>query len=142
MAPGSQVRPPTSAQMAAAQPAAAGTPAETVLRLFPAAFAKLVVVRGLKTDMEYPIYEGQNFIGRHDESPVDVDITDQESDESPQSSRQHACVYYENGGLLIEDLKSVNGTFVNRVKLNPGEKSPLKNGDFIQTGTVMFRVKS
>jgi hypothetical protein len=155
----SQVRPPTAAQpapsskvsgvkmptgveaAAAAAPAAAGVPAQTVIRLFPAAVAKLVVVRGLKTDVEFPVYEGQNFIGRHDESPVDIDITDQEAEDNPWSSRQHACVHFEGNGLFVEDLKSVNGTFVNKVKLTPGEKTPLKNGDFIQTGTVMFRVK-
>ena len=124
-----------------ATPGPLGAVPETVLRPFPAAVAKLVVIKGLKTDIECPVYEGPNFIGRHDENPVDIDLTDQEPEEDPWCSRQHACVTWENNGLTIEDLKSVNGTFVNRNKLSPGEKKLLKNGDYVQTGNVLLKVK-
>jgi hypothetical protein len=145
--PVSAVRPPTAAKPVSAvkTPTAAQpqlvAPGETVVRVFPAAMAKFLVVRGLKTNVEYPIYEGPNFIGRFDENPVDIDLTPQEADDNPWASRQHACVSYENGGLFIEDLGSVNGTFVNKNKITKGEKVALKNGDFVQTGTVMFKVK-
>jgi pSer/pThr/pTyr-binding forkhead associated (FHA) protein len=129
------VRPPTAAQPQLV------APGETVIRVFPAAMAKFLVVRGLNTNVEYPIYEGPNFIGRFDENPVDIDLTPQEAEDNPWASRQHACVSYENGGLFIEDLGSVNGTFVNKNKITKGEKVALKNGDYVQTGTVMFKVK-
>jgi hypothetical protein len=145
--PVSAVRPPTAAKpVSAVRPPTAAqpqlvAPGETVIRVFPAAMAKFLVVRGLNTSVEYPIYEGPNFIGRFDENPVDIDLTPQEAEDNPWASRQHACVSYENGGLFIEDLGSVNGTFVNKNKITKGEKVALKNGDYVQTGTVMFKVK-
>jgi hypothetical protein len=116
-------------------------PSQTVARLSPIAVAKLVVIKGLKTAVEYPVYEGPNFIGRFDEKPVDIDITEQEDAEKPRASRQHACITWETTGLTIEDLNSSNGTFVNRNRVTPGEKRPLKNGDYIQTGNVLFQIK-
>ncbi|MBL8799566.1 MAG: FHA domain-containing protein [Planctomycetia bacterium] len=135
------LQPPPSRMSAVAPASAPAAPAATVMRLSPEALAKLVVVRGLRTQVEYPIYEGMNYIGRFDENPVDIDITDQESPTEPQSSRQHACVTWEGGSLFVEDMNSANGTFVNRVRLTPSQKKQLRNGDFIQTGTVMFLVK-
>lgn len=99
------------------------------------------MVRGLKADVEYLVYDGANYIGRFDDKPVDIDLDDQEAPESIRTSRQHACVTYENGAMSIEDCNSANGTFVNRQRLNPGEKRPIKTGDYIQVGTVMFKVK-
>jgi len=132
---------PTPSQLAAAPPPLPATPSQTVARLSPIAVAKLVVIRGLKTAVEYPVYEGQNFIGRFDEKPVDIDITEQEESEKPRASRQHACIAWETTGLTIEDLNSSNGTFVNRVRVTAGEKKALRNGDYIQTGNVLFQIK-
>ena len=109
---------------------------------FPAdAQIKLVVTRGLKQNVEYPIYPGQNYLGRADEKPVDVDLDDQEQPDRVWSSRQHALIIFENGILTVEDLNSANGTFVNRAKVNPGQKLTLKPDDVIQVGTVQLKVK-
>ncbi len=110
-------------------------------RLPPGAQPKLVVLRGIKINVEYPIYEGLNFIGRADEKPVDVDLEEQEPPDRIWSSRQHACINYENGTMVIEDLNSSNGTFVNRTRLYPGQKRTLKPNDVIQIGTVQVKVK-
>src|SRR5262249_26867382 len=45
-------------------------------RLPAGARPKLVVLRGVKLNVEYPLYEGANFIGRADEKPVDIDLED------------------------------------------------------------------
>ncbi|MBY0524844.1 MAG: FHA domain-containing protein [Gemmataceae bacterium] len=103
---------------------------------------KLVCVRGLKLGIEYPVYEGPNFIGRSDEAPVDIDLDDQEKPESIWSSRQHACIHFENGQLCVEDLKSANGTYLNRIKVNPDTKVPVKVGDIIQIGAVHLKVQA
>ena len=95
----------------------------------------------MKINSEYPLYEGLNFIGRADEKPVDIDLEDQEPPDRIWSSRQHAVVSYEDGGLTIEDLNSSNGTFVNRSKIHPGVKCPLRMNDVIQIGTVQMKVK-
>lgn len=102
---------------------------------------KLVVIRGQKLNVEYPIYTGDNFIGRTDEKPVDVDLEDQESTERIWCSRQHARVIYDDSGLSIEDLGSQNGTFVNRARIFPGQIRPLEAGDVIQIGTVQMKLK-
>ncbi len=101
---------------------------------------RLVVMRGLKRNVEYPIYEGQNFIGRADEKPVDIDLEDQEPPDRIWSSRQHALIIFENGTLTIEDLNSSNGTFLNRNKIYPAQPQQLKPNDVIQIGTVQLKL--
>lgn len=104
--------------------------------------AKLICKRGRKPGVEYPIYEGENYIGRSDEQPVDVDLDDQENPEQVWSSRQHAVIRLSGGQATIEDLKSSNGTYVNRVKINPGEQVPLNNGDMVQIGTIHLQYQA
>jgi hypothetical protein len=111
-------------------------------RLPPAAQPKLLVLRGLKIGVEYPLYEGHNFIGRTDEKPVDIDLEDQEAPERIWSSRQHAVISLEDGKLIIEDLNSTNGTFVNRTRIHPGQKRPLRINDVLQIGTVQLKIKA
>jgi pSer/pThr/pTyr-binding forkhead associated (FHA) protein len=100
----------------------------------------LLVLRGQKISVEYPIYEGDNFIGRADEKPVDIDLEDQEPPDRIWSSRQHALIRSEEGILIIEDLNSSNGTFINRTRLYPGQKRVLNANDIIQIGTVQMKV--
>lgn len=102
---------------------------------------KLVVIRGQKLNIEYPIYTGDNFIGRTDEKPVDIDLDDQESPDRVWCSRQHARIVSDDKGLSIEDLGSQNGTFVNRARIYPGQLRPLENGDVVQIGTVQMKLK-
>jgi FHA domain-containing protein len=115
-------------------PAAAPLPAD--------AKPKLVVQRGLKVGIEYPIYEGNNFVGRADEKPVDIDLDDQEPPDRVWSSRQHCLITFEACVLNVEDLNSANGTFVNRTRVYPGQKRPLAVGDVIQVGTVQLKLKT
>ena len=53
---------------------------------------KLVVVRGQRMDVAYPVYPGKNYLGRTDDKPVDIDLEDQESTDRIWTSRQHAVV--------------------------------------------------
>ena len=117
------------------EPAAPAAPA-----LPAGAEPRLLVLRGQKRNVEYPLYEGHNFIGRADEKPVDIDLEDQEPPDRVWSSRQHALISLENGQLTIEDLNSSNGTFVNRSKIYPAQPVPLKPNDVIQIGTVQLKV--
>jgi pSer/pThr/pTyr-binding forkhead associated (FHA) protein len=101
---------------------------------------KLIVMRGQKRNAEYPIFEGQNFIGRADEKPVDIDLEDQEPPDRVWSSRQHALIMFENGVLTLEDLNSSNGTFLNRNKIYPAQPQQLKVNDVIQIGNVQLKL--
>lgn len=129
--------PAPAAPAAAPAPAAPAAPAAAL----PAgAEPRLLVLRGLKRNVEYPLYEGHNFIGRADEKPVDIDLEDQEPPDRIWSSRQHALISLENGQLTIEDLNSSNGTFVNRARIYPGQKCNLNVNDVVQIGTVQLKV--
>jgi hypothetical protein len=101
---------------------------------------KLVVVRGQRMDVQYPLYAGKNYLGRTDDKPVDIDLDDQEAPDRIWTSRQHAVVTFENGKLTVEDLNSLNGTFVNRTRVHPGQVRELHEDDVIQVGTVHLKV--
>ena len=106
----------------------------------PAIPPKLVVLRGLKIGVEYPIYEGRNTIGRFADKPVDIDLLNQESIEQIWCSRQHAAIIYSNGIIAIEDLNSLNKTWVNGTCVHAGQQRQLKPGDIIQIGTVQMKL--
>ena len=138
-APPTESAPPPAPAEPAAAPAA--SPAGTSL---PAGSApKLVVIRGQKISLEFPIYPDLNFIGRADEKPVDIDLEDQEPPDRVWCSRQHAVLHWDDaqGILTLEDLNSANGTFVNRARIHPGQKRQLNLNDVIQIGTVHLKVK-
>lgn len=135
--------PPRSAA-AAPSPVPPSAPASgppVAAKLPPGATPKLVVIRGTRINVEYPLYEGENYIGRTDEKPVDIDLEDQEPPDRIWSSRQHACIHLHDGVLTIEDLNSSNGTFVNRTRVYPNQKRVLQIGDIIQIGTVQLKVR-
>ncbi len=102
--------------------------------------AKLVVIRGQQINQEYPIYPGRNMIGRFADRPVDIDIGVQESDGQIWSSRQHAVITFDKNTLIIEDLNSLNGTWINGTKLLAGTKRPMRPNDVIQIGKVQIRL--
>jgi hypothetical protein len=133
--------PPAAPAAAAAAVPAAVTPAAPPAKLPDGSQPRLVVLRGQKPNVEFPIYEGLNFIGRADEKPVDIDLEDQEPPDRVWCSRQHALITYEEGGLVVEDLNSANGTYLNRNRIYPGQKQPLKAGDVVQIGNVQLKVK-
>jgi hypothetical protein len=132
---------PVPAEVAAPAAAAAAAGKTSVP---PGASPKLVVIRGQKINMEFPIYPDNNFIGRADEKPVDIDLEDQEPPDRVWCSRQHAVIEYnpDQGLVTIEDLNSANGTFVNRNRVHPGQKHQLYLNDTVQIGTVHLKLKA
>jgi len=55
-------------------------------------------------------------------------------------SRCHAKIYYEAGCYFIEDVGSMNGTYINGVKLAEGIKYKLETGDMINLADCKFEV--
>ena len=55
-------------------------------------------------------------------------------------SRYHAKIYYEASCYFIEDVGSMNGTFINGVKLAEGIKYKLETGDIINLADCRFEV--
>ena len=56
-------------------------------------------------------------------------------------SRRHARIIRADDRFLIEDLNSVNHTFLNKEKLPAEEAQPLQDGDEIRLGRVLLRFK-
>jgi uncharacterized Zn finger protein (UPF0148 family) len=120
-------------------PAPAPAPAQPVSSVAPSAAAgrpRLVVDT---SGAEIPLPPGSELlIGRED--PVsgifpDVDMTPHGGEEGG-VSRRHARLLVSNGQYAIEDLDSTNYTFVNRQKIAPHTRQPLRDGDEIRLGRV------
>jgi len=54
----------------------------------------------------------------------------------PLVSRQHCELFEQNGQLMVRDLGSLNGTFVNNQRIT---ESPLAPNELLTVGTVTFR---
>jgi pSer/pThr/pTyr-binding forkhead associated (FHA) protein len=106
----------------------------------PGSKPKLSVVRGRRPGKTYGILEGQTFVGRPGDEPVEVDLDEQEKEGQVFAANRHACIYFENGLMTIEDPGTSYGTFVNRVKIPPNQRHPLKADDVIQIGSVQMKV--
>ena len=89
--------------------------------------AELVVARGPETGLRYPVPLGGISIGRQRESDVVLD--------DPTVSRAHAEVTARDGGFVIADRGSLNGTYVNRRPVDVGE---LADGDEVWIGKIRF----
>lgn len=82
------------------------------------------------------------IIGRED--PVsaifpDVDTTNF-GGEDDGVSRKHARITKQGEDYFIEDLNSVNSTFLNKMKLDPETPSPIANGDELMLGRLKFNI--
>ncbi|MBN1890544.1 MAG: FHA domain-containing protein [Thermoflexales bacterium] len=55
-------------------------------------------------------------------------------------SRRHARIYKQRGQLVVEDLGSANGTFLNGQRLTPYLPYPLCDKDEVQLGLVRLQV--
>lgn len=58
--------------------------------------------------------------------------------EDPETSAQHAALYTQDGKLMLRDLKSSNGTFLNGVKIQRPE--PVQDRDLLLVGRTEVRV--
>ncbi|HUO03939.1 MAG TPA: FHA domain-containing protein [Candidatus Binataceae bacterium] len=129
---------PASAETAWAQGASSGQPAGAT-----AAFkAKLSVVRGGRKGQEFPLEDGNNLVGRWDPETgsfpeVDLDADDPEA----KISRKHALIRIEGSKITVEDIGSLNGTYVNRQpRLSPGNPVEVKSGDEIIIGKTFLKL--
>jgi hypothetical protein len=92
-------------------------------------------------DVEVPLTKGVN-LGRLDpvsDSFPDVDLSSVGGLEKG-VSRRHAKITRHDGKVFIEDLGSINGTFLNHKKLTPYFHQTLKSGDQLQLGKLRLQV--
>jgi pSer/pThr/pTyr-binding forkhead associated (FHA) protein len=104
--------------------------------------AKLAIIRGGRRGQEFELESGNNFVGRWDPDTgafpeVDLDADDPEA----KVSRKHALIIVSDSKITIEDIGSLNGTFVNRgARLSPGSPTELKTGDEIIIGKTFLKL--
>jgi len=103
--------------------------------------AKLTVLRGGTVGKVFPLQAGDNMIGRWDPDSGAFPEVDLESDDTEaRISRKHALIRVSDK-ITIEDIGSLNGTFVNRsTRLEPGSPVALKDGDEIIIGKTFFKL--
>lgn len=97
-----------------------------------------LVVQGTNASLPFPPGRTEIVVGRED--PVsnvfpEIDLTDHGGDEGG-VGRRHARIFLQGVQVLIEDLNSVNYTYVNRERLMPGQPRSLSDGDEVQLGRV------
>ena len=56
-------------------------------------------------------------------------------------SRRHAGIFKQGAAVVVEDLGSINGTFINGKRLDPYIPEPLADGDLLQLGRLLIKVK-
>lgn len=105
---------------------------------------KLVVTRGQQRGADFALKPGQTILGRAaaGDQPVDIELDSQEQPGRMFAANCHAIVSWENNSLSVEDTGTSHGTYVNRVRIPPNAKQPLKPDDTVQIGTVQFQVKA
>src|SRR6201998_4892284 len=91
--------------------------------------AKLSLMFDDKLVKEVPVGGRPIGIGRSPDNELPVD--------NLAVSNYHARVYFEAGGLVVEDLDSLNGTFLNDLRV---ERATLHDGDSIWIGKHHIKV--
>ncbi len=88
---------------------------------------RLVVLQGAASGSKFALTEAETTLGRHTSSDVFLDDVT--------VSRHHAEIQKENGGYMLLDKGSLNGTYVNKQRV---ESVLLNSGDEVQVGKFKF----
>jgi pSer/pThr/pTyr-binding forkhead associated (FHA) protein len=85
----------------------------------------------------WPINQGHSLLGRAGNPGLSVALDD------PTISAHHARVLASArpGRIKLVDLGSTNGTFVQNIRLEPGQPRELVDGELIQLGGLTMVVK-
>lgn len=104
---------------------------------------KLVITRGGNVGKEFMLEQvGETHIGRWDPDGgafPEIDLT--QDDPEAKISRKHARIFATGGQYMLEDVGSLNGTYINRgPRLMPGAPQPIKAADEVVMGKTFFKV--
>ena len=89
--------------------------------------ANLVYFRSDGQRKDIPLTKPNSVLGRRDDCDLRIPLSG--------VSRQHCELIVSEDGLMVKDLASSNGTFVNQQRVN---EQQLRPGDQLQVGSVMF----
>ena len=92
--------------------------------------ASLLIVKSDGTSQEIVLRQERLVVGREKSAPLRVPARS--------VSRQHCEFVAEEGRIVVRDLGSSNGTFVNRERVEEAELQP---GDLISIGPAVFALR-
>ncbi|MBN1429743.1 MAG: protein kinase [Anaerolineae bacterium] len=98
---------------------------------------KLVTMTGLSIPLTRP----DMVIGRshpRDSATPDIDLWTLGIEDARTASRRHCRIFQNGADYFIEDLGSMNGTFLNDQQIQAGDTHPLKEGDRVTAGRVQL----
>ena len=102
---------------------------------------KLVILRGGTQGKIFTLDTESTSIGRWDPDGgafPEIDLTN--DDIEAKISRKHARIQYIDQAYMLEDMGSLNGTYINRgPRLVPGETHQISDGDEVIMGKTFFR---
>ncbi len=99
----------------------------------------LLHVRGYEKPLKVLFGEEELVIGRtHEDSSVDVDLTEHGAIDAG-VSRRHALLRRQNDTIVLVDLNSANGTFLNGQRIISNEPRILRDGDEVRLGRLVLR---
>jgi pSer/pThr/pTyr-binding forkhead associated (FHA) protein len=103
-----------------------------------------LILKGVSEEREIvvPRKMSSALFGRNDRLAglmVDIDLTSADG-QTHGVSRRHARIRFVNDRYLVEDLESLNGTYLNRRKLVPFVPEVLRDGDDLRFGSLSFTV--
>lgn len=90
----------------------------------------LVMVKADGTSREFPFDKANIIIGRDEAARLRIPL--------PSVSRKHCELSIDDEELVVKDLGSANGTYVNGARVKDRELSP---GDLLTVGGVVFVVR-
>ncbi len=91
-------------------------------------------LRGISGDIKGQVWESETILRAGRLATLEIVLDDSSV------SRRHAEVRHVGEGWHVRDLDSTNGTYVNGVRIGPGEQ-PLKARDIVQFGKVAVIVE-
>ena len=102
---------------------------------------RLVVVMGGQDGTVFEVQAGSNLIGRWDpDTSAYPEIDLENEDPEAKVSRKHAVLTCEDDSVTIEDIGSLNGTFLNKSeRLSPHTRYEIQPGAEIIIGKTRLR---
>ncbi len=93
-----------------------------------------IIAMNAPTRVEIAVTKDEFVIGKK------ADLCDGVVDFNKMISRSHCRINKKGSQYTITDLQSANGTYVNKVKLQPNQPHPINNGDVIRLANSDFQV--
>ncbi len=115
-------------------------PPSSGLALAPDVLPGHLWIQALDVNLSFPRGKQEIIIGREDPFSdlfPDIDLEPYGGQDAG-VSRRHVRISLSRGQVMIEDLNTMNGTLLNKQRLNPGQIEPLNNGDEISLGKIVL----